>query len=301
MNRIEKIKASIKKNKIAYKLLSSFKIGINKLIYNPIIKIRNKNMFLKYYKNSTNDVIIEATKFFRTSGVTMMPFKFTLKYQEQVKVNKDHSSGYPYVIIGGRNVFFPKMSNKKIASAVRNALMEQDKESPHKYIQKINDLQGNTAILIGSSDGIFALEIIDSFERIFLFECDPDWIAPVTLTLSPYKNKCVIVNKFVSNINTSNHITLDTFFKNYNFPISFMQHDVEGNSLSILEGAKNMLTYNNINLSIACYHTEDEAHKINTFLTEIGYKCSFSEKFMFLWMQKLKEPYLREGVLYANK
>jgi hypothetical protein len=179
--------------------------------------------------------------------------------------------------------------------------MEQDSESPHNYISENHNIHGHTAVLIGASDGIFALEIMDSFTHIFLFECDPLWLTPVTLTLEPYKDKCTVVNKFVSSKDEEDNITLDTFYDQYQFPIDFMQHDVEGNSVSILKGSSNILVKNNMHLSIACYHTASEAQEVEDLLIEKGYSCSYSKKFVLLWMQKLEKPYIRKGVIYASK
>jgi hypothetical protein len=301
MTKKEIIISFIKSKDILYKPSVFLKNSFNAYILYPIRKIRNKFLFQQFYNGSTDEVIKEASEFIEKYGFEMIPFNFTLKYRTSIKVFNDHSSGYPYVIIDGHKVFFPKTSNDNIIKAVKDALMEQDNESPHNYISENHNVHGHTAVLIGASDGIFALEIMDSFKHIFLFECDPLWLTPVTLTLEPYKDKCTVVNKFVSSKDEKDNITLDTFYDQYQFPIDFMQHDVEGNSLSILKGSSNILVKNNIHLSIACYHTASEAQEVEDLLIEMGYSCSYSKKFVLLWMQKLEKPYIRKGVIYASK
>ena len=80
-----------------------------------------------------------------------------------------------------------------------------------------------------------------------------------------------------------------------------MQQDVEGNSLSILKGSRQILTKNNIYITIACYHTRNEANDLKVIFESVKYSCSYSQKFVFMWMKNLKKPYIRKAVLYAKK
>jgi hypothetical protein len=162
-------------------------------------------------------------------------------------------------------------------------------------------LKGHTAILIGASDGLFAFEIIDVFEHIFLFEADPNWIEPLNRTFENYKHKITVINKFVSDKTTEKEITLDTYFHNYSNTIDFLQADVEGVACSVLKGAEHILDNNKMKMAIACYHHSTESSEIQKSLNNSGFQISFSKKFVYMWMQKLKEPYFRYGVLYAEK
>lgn len=47
---------------------------------------------------------------------------------------------------------------------------------------------------IGTAEGIFALNIIHSVKKVYLFECDPEWIIPLEKTFAPWINKIEIVN-----------------------------------------------------------------------------------------------------------
>lgn len=72
-----------------------------------------------------------------------------------------------------------------------------------------------------------------------------------------------------------NVISLDDFiFKNNISKVDFIKMDVEGAELSILEGAKRVLTEFQPNLSIATYHWvngELTYKSVEMYLTEIGY------------------------------
>jgi len=94
---------------------------------------------------------------------------------------------------------------------------------------------------------------------------------------------------------------LDDIFKNYIHSIDFLQADVEGAACVLLKGAKNILTTFSPKLAIACYHTHKESDEISEILAELKYEIFFSQKFVYLWMQRLKAPFFRSGVLFAVK
>jgi hypothetical protein len=291
----------IKRMTIIYNFIKYLYSLYGKVI-TPIRKRKNFHLFKKYYLNSSNQEIKESIEFMKQNGIAMIPFYFTLKYNKKYEVFSDDPSGYPYALVNTNKIFFPKKNSKEeINKAIQIALMEQDPESPHKYISNNIRVSGHTALLIGGSEGMFALEIVNSFEHIFFFECNKEWISPVSLTLKNYEKKITIVNKFVSESKNGDQINLDDFFRDYSYPIDFMQNDVEGNAISILKGSKQILKKNNVNLAIACYHSNYESTELSEFLSNEGYNCSFSDKFVFAWGQKLQKPYTRKAVLYAKK
>jgi hypothetical protein len=296
------IKNEIKKILILYKVYSILKSIYYSVLLFPIRASINYRRFQKYYFNTQDELIKEAIPILGRHNRIMIPFNFTEKYWSR-KYSQLYSNNYfPTIEVDGHKVYFPrKTSKKQVLEEVRNNFIEQDPESPHRYISDKWKIHGHTAVLIGASDGLFALEIINSFQHIFLFESDKEWIAPLKKTFEMYKEKITIVNSFVSDKIVDEQVTLDGFFENYKNPIDFLQADVEGNAYLLLKGAEKILTENSMKIALACYHTNSESTDLKTFLEKLGYGISFSNKFVFMWMQNLIEPYVRKGVIYGEK
>ena len=107
---------------------------------------------------------------------------------------------------------------------------------------------------IGSAEGNFSLSIIDKVKKIYLFESDPEIIQALRVTFEPWKEKVIIVNKYVSDETDDNFITLDSFFADKEAP-TFLKIDVEGAEYAVLQGAKNILsTTKQMKIAIAAYH-----------------------------------------------
>jgi hypothetical protein len=109
------------------------------------------------------------------------------------------------------------------------------------------------------------------------------------------------VNKFVADKISEGQINLDTYFYDYKYSIDFLQADIEGAACLLLKGAEKILKENKITIALACYHTHSESRDLQKTLENLGYQTWFSNNFVFMWMQKLKEPYIRKGVLYGEK
>ena len=91
--------------------------------------------------------------------------------------------------------------------------MEQDLRSPHHYLDSIEEVKGKTFVDVGSAEGFTSLEVIEKASHIYLFEQDTLWIEALNATFEPWKDKVSIIPKYVSNNNSEQEITLDTFFK----------------------------------------------------------------------------------------
>jgi len=295
------IKKWIKKHVILYRILSSMHSTYSKLMV-PIRVLNNFRRVKKYYYNTSDNLILEAIRALEKNRRSMIPFDFIQKYQNLDYKIFNEFAEYPSISILGNQVYFPKETTTiQIFEAVKTHFIEQDPESPHRYINNKAKIKGHSAVLIGASDGLFALELFDSFQHIFLFESDPKWIEPLKKTFEHCYQKITIVNKFVSDKTSGKEIRLDDYFKDYIYPIDFLQSDVEGTACLVLKGAESILHNNVLKLAIACYHNSTESFEIQKILINSGFKISFSKKFVYMWMHNLKEPYFRNGVLYAQK
>jgi hypothetical protein len=300
---------TLAKQTIKRKLPGFFRIlkVAKRIVFNVLIQGQVKTLKKKIAKQWQGDPeAAEIISFLESNSVEMIPYFYTLEVKDkEVPISKDPETGLHFVSIKGNNIYYPlAMDKETIADSVRVSIMEQDERSPHKYLpNKTMDVSGDIAILCGASDGIYALEIMNKFNKIYLFEANPDWIAPLKKTLHNYLDKVEVVPYFISDQNGPGSITLDTFLENKKGTVNYLQADIEGDELKMLLGGMRLLEQsNNLALSVCCYHTLGQEKELTDCLSGCGYKVSPSKGYLLLWMQyPLRSPYLRRGVLYATK
>jgi hypothetical protein len=78
------------------------------------------------------------------------------------------------------------------------------------------------------------LTYAEQAKKIYLFECNPEWLQALQKTFEPWKDKIAIINKYVSDISDGINITLDDCFENET--INFVKADIEGYELKLLDG-----------------------------------------------------------------
>jgi hypothetical protein len=259
---------------------------------------------IKHYENDPESQ--EVVHFLKSNPVEMIPYSFREEYfRMDIKVEKDPVDDLYVVKVNGNDIYFPKeIAPDQIVIAVKTGLMEQDSRSAHRYLPIDSmSIGGDVAVLCGASDGMYTLQIIESFKKIYLFEANPIWIKPLKKTLRNHLHKIELVPLFISDENGPNTTSLDTFFSTRNENLHYIQADIEGHELHMLKGAKQLINSSrDLKLSLCCYHTTKQERELTAFLTEQGYKVSHSNGFLLLWMQyPLLPPYLRRGVLYASR
>jgi hypothetical protein len=299
---IVRLKTILKRNNAIYRILQYLHENYVIYIVYPLRASNNLKHLKKHYLNTSDELIKEAIRVLNNNSHLMIPFDYIQKYVDPHYKIFSESYGHTGISIDGHKIYFPQKTKKRqIIEAVKNHCVEQDPESPHNYLLDKSKIHGHTAILIGASDGLFALEIVDSFQHIFLFESDPNWIEPLRKTFEPYQQKVTIVNTFISDKTSDKEMTLDGFFNGYKHSVDFLQADVEGAACAVLKGGEGILRDNQMKIALACYHTYAESSEIQNILVNSGFSISFSKKFVYMWMHDLKEPYFRNGVLYAEK
>jgi hypothetical protein len=180
-------------------------------------------------------------------------------------------------------------------------LLEQDIDSPHRY--EYSDFQvknGDIVVDCGVAEGNFALSIVEKAQKIYLFECDPKWIESLEKTFSPWKEKVVIVNKYVSDTNDNSCVRLDDFFDGK--IINFLKADIEGAELSLLAGAMKILSSSkNLRIAICTYHKQNDAKEFNEILQGYGFITEYSKGYSLPRGTNACPPYLRRGLIRATK
>jgi len=239
----------------------------------------------------------------QSHGASMIPYAYTDSYTNlKVTISYDPLEKLKYADVEGKKVYFPlQFSDELIVESVQIALMEQDPRSPHRYLPtETIEVSGRHAILCGASDGIYAMTIIDQFERVSLFEPDLSWKRPIQLTLRDSIHKVEIIPRAVSDRDTSTTTTLDSFTRGDS--IDYLQADIEGDEGKLLRGAEQTLANSpEALMSICCYHTATQEMELTAILRNMRFSVVPSTSFVLMWMQyPLRPPYLRRAVLYAG-
>lgn len=290
------------KKSLYRKLIPKF---IRKAIGNYKIKKTILNHYNRLPETSLNEEEKIALEYLRNNKLTVFPYAYQHNYnRKNIKVYKDETLKLKYILYDGKRLYFKRKSS--IRGIKRNynfLLIEQDINSPHRYLTNNFDVDSNNILVdVGAAEANLALSVIEKVKKVYLFETDKDWIEALNATFSPWKDKVEIINKFVSNKNDEKHVSLDKFFENKeNF--NFLKIDAEGAEADILDGCKRLLSTNtHLKMAICCYHKPNDAVEFNEFLVKKNFSVSFSKGYMIFPEPKtFSPPYLRKGVLRAEK
>jgi len=182
-------------------------------------------------------------------------------------------------------------------------MLEQDANSPHRYITnnfKVND--GDVVVDIGSAEGNFSLSNIEKIKKLYLVEADPGWNEALNATFAPWKDKVVILNKYASDKDDEQNISLDGLLQ-HEEKVNFIKIDVEGAEQQVLAGATVVVNKNkDLKVALCTYHRQDDAETFARLLTEKRFTIEFSNGYMIFInsdRSQFKPPYLRKGLIRA--
>jgi hypothetical protein len=240
----------------------------------------------------------KAYAFIGRHGLTPYPHRFMLKYKKwKVEVFMDEEYHLPYVLHHEKRLYFPQnYDTKRIQGLYKTLVLEQDIQSPHRYVNSYQELTGFTLLDIGAAEGIFTLDVIDYVQQAYLFECENAWIQALNATFAAWQDKITIVKKYINDVDNSESITLDTFLQAKKKGKIFLKMDIEGYEQAALKGAQQTLSNSaDIRCAICTYHKSNDAQEINNILSANGFECQFTEGYLFF------EKELRKAVIRACK
>ena len=152
--------------------------------------------------------------------------------------------------------------------------MEQDRRSPHHYFNSVKEVTGKVFVDVGCAEGYSSLEIIEEAKHVYLFEQDEQWLEAIRATFEPWQDKVTIVQKYVSDHNSSREQTLDDFFNNQTNEHLFLKMDIEGAERHALAGCNNLFqNCQKLDFAICTYHLRDDEEVISVFLNK--HNCTY--------------------------
>ncbi len=133
------------------------------------------------------------------------------------------------------------------------------------------------------------------------FNKDGNYDEPLKATFEKYKDKVTIVNKMFSNKDSENTIDGGKFLKDKG--VNFLKIDVDGFEEEVMNSLQeNLKTTKKIKIALCTYHADTDYKKYKDILENYNFKVSSSKGYMiYYWDKNLKFPYLRRGVLRAEK
>lgn len=248
-----------------------------------------------------------AIDYLKSHGLSAFLHPFSEKYdQSTVEVLTDGWSGLNYVMHAGRPLYMKRGGSVEGMRHCYNMLMlEQDPLSPHCYRTETFDVEpGDVLFDVGCADGNFSLDNIEKASKVFLFEVDDKWLEALCKTFESWKDKVVIINKFVSDRDGADTITVDTVVRQYGIdaPV-FLKLDVEGAEADVLKGAAETLARPDTRAIVCTYHRDGDHEALSRKMESEGYYVETSPgRILFIYDEgPLKPPYFRRGLIYCTK
>lgn len=206
-------------------------------------------------------------------------------------------------------MFFPtseKYSEELIKKTHLLSETEQDIDSPHRYLDENEDMENYVFFDIGCQEASLPLEFVDKLKHLYLFEVEKEWNDPLNLTYERWNDKVTIINKFVSDNDSEESISLSKFIlqldeegkldlKNDRI---FIKMDIEGSEelvfadlIEILKNAKH------VKVALCVYHKYATEETIKNMLPE-GYVMRTRATYMLFqpFGKDFKYPFFRHGV-----
>jgi len=236
-----------------------------------------------------------AYAFIGKHGVSSYPFPASLSYKHlRVEVDLDGESKLPYVLHQGKKLFFPEQfSREKVRTEYLRLLIEQDPESPHRYIPSYDELENRVLLDVGAAEGIFALDTIELVNSVFLFEYEEFWQEALRQTFKPWQEKVTIVRKFVSDRTENLNVSIDDFLAGKELERLFIKMDIEGAERKALQGARATLqSADDMYLAVCGYHRKGDPEYLTGFVEEYGFSHEFAPGYL-VWNRRLSKAVIR--------
>ncbi len=268
---------------------------------------------LRHFKETDGVLFKDEIDFILKHGAQVFPYK-KVKSMGPVNSGYDKRAGLPYVMHNGKKLFFKKSMKVKEAEEAYRSYIEDENllgggyrvKMPHQYqSENVKVEQGDIFVDIGSAEGLVALDVIDKVKKVYLLEGDKKWLPSLHATFRPYKDKCQIIPKYVSDCNSKCYITLEQLLKDEPDCPVFIKMDIEGYEKIVLDSSRDFIAKRkNIKLAVCTYHNQEDAKDIALLFERLGYHYEQSDGYMLFTFdpQEIpKPPFFRKGMIRAWK
>ena len=242
-----------------------------------------KQSILKRYENCNDEEIKKILNYIREKDLEVFNYDFTDKYKDiKIDVEYDARCSLYYVLHGDKRMYFAKSLDtvEKVEKYYKSILLEQDKESPNRYLSDEFDIsEGDVVVDAGVAEGNFSLDIIEKVSKIFMIESDIEWIEALKETFKDYMEKIVIIPRYLTSMEENECTTLDSVIEQ---PVDFIKMDIEGNEWDALLGAEKLINSSqNLKCAICSYHSDFDEILIKDILDKYGMECSATSGYMW--------------------
>lgn len=242
-------------------------------------------------------------------GVRMYCYPFYDEYMvdRDLSVCYDGKKRLYYGVYAGHKMYLSRKFDtpQKAELYFRYACMEQDERSPHCYLSEYFCVKkGDMGIDIGAAEGIFALQVIDNVEHIYLIEADTNWCEALEATFCNERDKVTIIQGYVSDIDQDGYLSLDMVFKDKR--VDFIKMDIEGMERKALQGACGLIERCMPKIAVCTYHNAEDEKEIRTWLETAGpYRTQNSQGYVVCqgeWeLEHIMDVGFRRALLWAER
>lgn len=255
-----------------------------------------KNSLINRYRKSSDPEINKVIRYIENNGLDIFNYSFKNKYVDiDINVYYDQKEEMFFVLHLGKKMYFPKRykNQQEIISYYRTVLIEQDMESPHRYLSDNCEVfNGDIVVDAGVAEGFFSLEIIDRVKKIYLIEADEGWIEALKATFRNYMNKVELIKGYLTSYDEGNLISLDNVIHE---PVNFIKMDIEGAEYDALCGAERIINKSdNLRMSICSYHSDYDQVLIEKYMD--NHKILHCTSNGYMWY-----PYLVKQNMISTK
>lgn len=237
-------------------------------------------------------------------------------YEKQRQMG-DVVSGYdlecemPFVIHAGKRLYFPVGWTESAAIVAYKNYIENEnllggnyrKKSPHQYQTEDFKIEsGDVLVDVGCAEGLLSLDVIEKIKKAYLIESDSKWIPALNKTFEPFKEKVVIVNKYLTDKDTDTMVTLSRVLSDEKGASFFLKMDIEGYESMVLKSSKRFFMEQQCKVVCCTYHKAEDEAIVSSFFENIGYFPTFSDGYvLFLYGDEWRPPYFRRGIVRAKR
>lgn len=291
-------------NEIEHYLLSELKVEKEKIVNYYFFA---KRLLIEKYKNSEEKDIQDIISYLHTNDLSVFNYDYIKKYDNmKIAVLWDCEAELFYVNHCGKRMYFSKKFDtiEKVQMYYHGLCIEQDKKSPHLYMDNIIKVrQGDVVLDIGVAEGNFSLEVIDKVSKLYLIEYDKEWIEALKWTFADYQDKVVFMENYIADYKGIGGIDkLDNLISEQ---VDFIKMDIEGGEFEALKGSKELMERSgNIKGAICVYHKDSAELMVRSILKESGCTCKQSTGYMWYPVgekQLFISPVLRRGIIRFEK